>query len=248
MKIIECKQGTDEWFQARVGVVTASELKNLMTPKLEPRKRDSDMVQSYLARKLAERWTGQPLPDLFRPTGEMEQGSIRESVARPWFENETQLDVQTVGFITTDDGRCGCSPDGLIGGDCGLEIKCPRIETHVKYLLDGGVPDEYLTQIHMSMYVTGRPSWYFCSYRPGFPGLIVGCPSDSEIQARIDGTVKMFLDMLDEGYRKLVKANGGNEPQRRRRVDWDHAKEGPVTDDVFGMLRKNSDIFSSLRG
>ena len=221
MKIIECKQGTDEWFQARVGVVTASELKNLMTPKLEPRKRDSDMVQSYLARKLAEKWTGEPLPDLFRPTGEMEQGSIRESMARPWFESERQCDVRTVGFVTTDDGRCGCSPDGLIGDDSGLEIKCPRMETHVRYLIRGEVPDDYITQVCMSMYVTGRPQWVFCSYRPGFPGLIVPVLADARTNDRIANTLGIFNEMMDDAWARLVDANGGNPPLRRAPVDWD---------------------------
>src|SRR5258707_9480021 len=115
------------------------------------------MPKTYLYKKVAETLQGRPLIDLSASSFMLEQGMIVEEEARPWYELEYEKSVRKVGFITTDDGLFGCSPDGLIecpnfvleelakrhnayvsidgvGYDCGLEIKSPAAHTHVKYL------------------------------------------------------------------------------------------------------------------
>lgn len=197
MKIVDCKQGSGEWLSARAGVFTASELDNLITP--EWKKRTGQTPETYILRKLTEKLVG-PLRDA--SSWAMEQGSILEKEAIPWLEFTHGLKVDRIGFITSDDGLCGCSPDGIIGDDGGVEAKCPQPETHLKYLLNGGVPKEYLAQVHGSMFVTGRPWWIFLSYSRQFPPYLVRVERDEKIIAAIKSAVD---DAIAEFQSKLAK-------------------------------------------
>jgi hypothetical protein len=129
--ITDVEQGSVQWLKLRLGIPTASEFHQLMTPLFKAK--EGETPKTYLAKKLAEAWRGEPLPGF--SSYATEQGTIREEDARPWYALEYDVDVQQVGFVLSDDERCGCSPDGLIGEDSGLEIKCPNPDTHVKYLI-----------------------------------------------------------------------------------------------------------------
>jgi hypothetical protein len=215
MKIHDVLQGSPKWLEARMGVCTASEMDAIVSPL--GKVREGKGVESYVALKLAEKWRGCPLPSF--SGGAMEQGSLRESDALPWFEMWTGIGVKRVGFITTDDGMAGCSPDGLLSDDEGLEIKCPQPPAHVKYLLDGGLPEEYVLQVQTSIYVTGAKEWRFLSYCPGFPKLLLTIDPYPKIQASIRQAVATFSAMMDEGWKRLVELNGGEGPIRRKPDD-----------------------------
>jgi len=204
MKIINCQQGSDEWLQARLGIVTASELDALISPLWQPRKGQG--VQTYLAKKIAERWRGCPLNTW--SGGSMEQGTLREDEARAWYALDQNVDVRQVGFITTDDGKMGCSPDGLMD-DGGIEIKCPEPHTHVGYLLEGDLPSEYRAQVYGSMLVTGLPRWRFLSYCRGFPPLLLTIEADPKVQDTILGAVERFNEALAEAWAAIETRNGG---------------------------------------
>lgn len=188
MKIYNMKQGSPEWIHARLGIPTASEFDELITG--EWKARTGEGVDKYIYRKLAERILGFSLNNA--SGWALEQGSIMEHEAIPFYEGVHDVRVQRVGFITTDDGLVGCSPDGLVGDDGGLEVKCPQPETHLRYLLNGVVPKEYLAQVHGSMYVTGRPRWTFLSYSRQFPPLIVTVERDREIDLKIAAALYVF--------------------------------------------------------
>lgn len=205
MKLVNVQQGSVEWMQARAGIPTASEFDALVTPDFKVR--TGEMPKTYLARKLAEAWLGGPLADAH--VFDMEQGKILEEEAIPWFELEHNRTVQRVGLITTDDGRVGCSPDGLISERCGIEIKCPRPETHTRYLLAGELPKEYAAQVHGSMFVTGFPQWQFLSYRRRFPKFLLTVERDLEVQRNIRTALERFLEAFDEGWTRLCEINGG---------------------------------------
>lgn len=196
MKIINVTQGSGEWLRARAGVITASEFDSLMTPLWK--KREGEMPQNYILRKIAERCMGLPLSDA--SGWALEQGAILESEAIPWLEFTYNLSVQRVGFITTDDSLIGCSPDGLLGEDGGLEIKCPQPVAHLKYLLAGGLPREHVAQVHGSMYVTGRRWWKFVSYSRQFPPVVVTVERDEAIIAKIDAVIGEALAELEAKY------------------------------------------------
>jgi len=222
VKIHEGIQGTDEWFQLRCGVVTASEFDNLVTPKWKIREPSSGMFQTYLNKKLAERWTGSPVEEAFSSFA-TEQGSLLEDEAFNWVAFKLDSEFNRAAFITTDDGRAGCSPDGIIG-ECGLELKCPRPPAQVKYLLEDGLPEQYAPQVHFSMFVTGWQSWRFVSYSRRLPKLNLGIERDEKIQAVIAEALAGFLEHLDDGYARLVEKNGG-EPYRPQPVEPEPAEE-----------------------
>lgn len=204
----EYAQNSVEWIWARCGVVTASELDNIVTGLFKVR--TGEMVNSYLARKVAETWSG-PLPSFGAFSAE--QGSMLEGEANRAYTMETGQEITTVGFITTDDGRVGCSPDGLIGDDCGIEIKSPNADTHVKYLLNGELPPQYAPQVQGSMYVTGYDHWKFMSYRRHFPPLILTVKRDEEAQEAIAKAIAVFLTSLDSAMIEMERINGAPRPK-----------------------------------
>jgi hypothetical protein len=112
--------------------------------------------------------------------------------------------VERVGFCATDDGRCGASPDGLLGDDNGLEIKCPAPHTHLKYLTAGVVPPEYRLQVQTCMYVTGRSAWTFVSYSRFFPPLIVHAHRDPKAQEAIGAALDIFWNRYHEAEAALM--------------------------------------------
>jgi hypothetical protein len=208
MKILTCKQGSTEWALARAGVVSASEADALFTPLFKPR--EGEGVKSYLYRKAAERIMGPSVDQ--GGTFAMEQGSVLEKLALPWYEFKYGVTVDRVGFCVSDDGKVGCSPDGLIGEQCGMEIKCPTAPVHCRYLLEQRVPLDYLPQVHFSMYVTGRPEWVFVSYSPYLPPLVVHVLRDEVIQNVIRETLAKFIPQLDDAENRIR----GIMPQARR--------------------------------
>lgn len=147
MKIHNCDQKTDEWLSLRAGKATASEFDQFITPQFKLR--TGEMPKTYIAKKVAERWIGRPLPEDNKTALPMEYGSILEQFARPYFEMETGKEVTPVGLLTTDDDLAACSPDGLIGQESGIEIKCPEHKKHTKTLLGGVVPDDYIIQVQI---------------------------------------------------------------------------------------------------
>jgi hypothetical protein len=199
------EQNSLYWEMARAGVPTASEFDNILTPEFKPRK--GLMVESYLAMKLAERWTGSPTPS--KATLVMDFGHILEERAKPYYTFMFNEEITSVGFVTTDDGKIGCSPDGWIGADGGIEIKCPEAKTHVKYLMAGELPPDYALQVYGSLFVTGRSWWRFMSYRNKFPAYVTLIERDEKINAVIEETLYDFCDKLDAGFKRLCELNGG---------------------------------------
>ncbi len=206
MKILDCKQGSTEWSQARCGVVTASEVDAIVTPTWKPT--EGKGRQTYLLTKVAEIIMGYP-----RQTGgswAMDQGSVKEGSAAGWYEFTKDVAIQRVGFCLSDDGKTGCSPDALVGEDGGVEIKSPETHTHIGYLLDGTMPKIYLPQVHFSLFVTGRQWWDFVSYHPYLPKLLLRIERDEKIIAAIQVALDPFLADLAAAAARLRALTGKN--------------------------------------
>ncbi len=202
MKIHNCEQMTLEWIRLHFGIPTAACLDQLLTPEFELRK--GEMPKTLVYKKVAEVIQNRPMIDLDKSSFMMEQGMILESEARPWFELEYEKKIRQVGFITTDDGRVGCSPDGLIEGEeCGIEIKCPAAHTHVKYLVNGVLPKEYVAQVYGSMFVTGFKRWMFVSYRRGFPALVLEIPWTKTAEIAMANAVESFHSEFDRAMHRI---------------------------------------------
>lgn len=200
----DISQGSDEWLRLRLGKVTASEMGNLLSPTFEVR--TGDMPKTYLYSKVAEAWRGEPLPG-FTSSWSTEQGDMREMEARQWYAFEYDDNPRQVGFVEHDDGRCGASPDALIGEDGGLEIKSPESVNHLRYLLEGKLPKDYAAQVHASLYVTGRKWWRFVSYRRRFPAFVLTIERDEAIMAKIAAALTGFYTAFDAAMLKLKGSN-----------------------------------------
>ena len=137
------------------------------------------------------------------PSEWMLRGTLLEEEARDWYAMRQNREVQQVGFITTDDGTVGCSPDGLLSKDCGLEIKCPKGSTHVGYLLNGKLPPAYAPQVHGSMWVTGFSKWIFISYHPAFRPLVVTVKRD-EYTKKVGVAVSKFVTDLAAAKARII--------------------------------------------
>lgn len=202
MKIIDCEQRSTEWFRARCGVVTASEFDALVTPKWKIK--EGQGPETYLCQKVAEKLMGWSKDEL-QPLSAwvVDQGKIVETIAVPWYEFTYDCKVQRVGFCVSDDGRLGCSPDGILPNGEGLEIKSPQPDNAIRYLLAGKVPDDYLAQIHFSMYVTGFKAWNFVSYSRNLPALVLRVARDEAIQLVIEQALDAFYARFDAALAKI---------------------------------------------
>src|ERR1700734_694466 len=172
MIVHNCTQGSEQWLALRLGVVTASEFDKIITPK---ELQLSKASKKYMVVKLAEWILGAPLEAYdVGAHGWGKRGKDLELEAVRYYEMERDVEISAVGFITTDDGMIGCSPDRLIGDDGLLELKCPSLEVHVSYMLDpGSLAAEYRLQTQGQMWVSGRHCGDIMSYYPGFPAVVV---------------------------------------------------------------------------
>ena len=195
MKIIDCIQGDDKWFELHQGRPTAGRFSRIITPK---KWSYASGAQTFIHKLVA----GQYVPEWREDytSAAMKNGMIMEPEARRYYEFDRDVTVQKVGFCMTDCERFGCSPDGLVEGGGGLELKSPEPETQVKYLLDGGVPAEYLPQVHGCLLVTGLDWWDFMSYCPPFPTLLVRVEPDEKTEA-----LRLALDRFWEEYQAAIE-------------------------------------------
>ena len=195
MQTLDCEQGTEEWFAARLGIPTASCFKDLITSQ---GKRASPF-STYANKLAAERLMGKS-PESF--TSEwMQRGTEMEPQARASYEFDRGVDIEQVGFCTLDDGSAGASPDGLTA-DYGLEIKCPAPHTHVGYLAAGKLPAAYVPQVQGCMWICEREHWDFMSFHPDMPALLIRVDRD---QAYIDELAKLVA-ALNEKVRQTLEA------------------------------------------
>lgn len=130
-----------------------------------------------------------------------------EPEATAAFEWETGEKLQHVGFAKSIEWDAGCSPDGLVAGKpIGFEGKAPLPHTHLKYLFDGKLPDDYKMQVHFSMAVTGAEAWWFQSYCPGLPTFRTLVERD-ETTERVERGLESFTNKLAEAQEKLKQFN-----------------------------------------
>lgn len=195
MIIDPAPQGTKEWEKARLGLPTASQFHRIVTPKtLKP----SGQATDYRNELLAEWKVGRPLVEL--SSGLMQRGNVMEQEARRWYEFVTDNTVEEVGLCLTDDGRFGASPDGLIGDDRLLEIKCPGPKKHVSYMVGSAKPQmDYRCQIQGQLLVTGRQGVDFVSYHPDMEPVLVRCEREDDVIERLTVALEEFWKEMGRG-------------------------------------------------
>lgn len=200
MKIVHCDQRSPEWFQARLGLLTASHFHKLLTPTLK--ESFGKTVDELILRLVAEQITGEADYEQFSSNA-MNRGENLEAEALEVLEFTHGLKFDQVGFIDSEKGY-GCSPDGVnIKDTIGLEMKCPYNFTQVKYLAEDGLPKQYLMQIQGSMLITGWEAWCFFSYHPKLPNKFLIVERDEDITGRLEEVLLKHIKTIKEKVERL---------------------------------------------
>ena len=215
MITIDCEQGTREWIEARLGIPTASCFSKILTPGGSL----SKSREAYWGDLLAEWALGEPRDEV--PVGLywVERGAVVEPQARTHYAFHADVDPVTVGFVFRDSSRMvGCSPDGLVGDDGLLELKCPMAGRHISWLVRNEVPREHASQLQGQLWVTGRAWVDFMSYFPNLPAFILRVEPDPAYQDALDEHMPVFVDELLAGRDYLrslgVSLEAGEDPGR----------------------------------
>lgn len=194
--VIVVEQGTDDWFQARLGRATASRFKDVMT---KIKYGEAATRKNYKFEIVAERLTGQRDEGYTSPA--MQWGTDNEPVARLHYELTSGNDVEETGFFAHPTLQAGASPDGLIGDDGLLEIKCPNTSTHIETLRRRDVPGTYYWQVQGQLWITGRLWCDFVSFDPRLPEnaqfIVVRVNRNEESIKELELEVESFLDEVE---------------------------------------------------
>lgn len=200
----EIIQGSEEWLAIRVGKVTASRVADVIA---RTKTGWGASRANYMAELIAERLTGEPAEKFTNAA--MKWGTDNEPDARIAYEFRTDAEVVQVGFIPHPTiGMTGASPDGLVGTDGLVEIKCPNTATHIDTLISQAVPAKYVTQMLWQMACTGRQWCDFVSFDPRMPEhmrlFVKRVPRDDARIAELERDVADFLAELDGKVAELT--------------------------------------------
>jgi hypothetical protein len=197
MKIIDCEQGSPEWFSARAGIPTASEFHTVMAKGKGGG--ESLTRKTYLLKLAGEIITGEPMESF--TNAHMERGKAMEDEARDLYSFMTDSDPLRVGFVTN--GKAGASPDSLIGERGGLEIKTKLPHLLIDLLLKGEMPPEHKAQVQGCMWIAEREWWDFAAYWPKLPLFTKRIIRDDTYIRTIADAVNQFNDELDATVARL---------------------------------------------
>lgn len=199
------EQRSPEWYAARLGCVTASRVADLMAKtKTGP----SASRANYMADLIVERLTGEQAEHY--QNAAMIWGTETEPLAREAYSFLTAQEVAEEGFVLHPSiPNFGASPDGLVGSDGLVEIKCPATATHIETLLTETVPGKYITQMQAQMACTGRAWCDFVSFDPRMPGdmqmWVKRVPCDPAFMSQMEGEVEAFLAELAQKLDALTQ-------------------------------------------
>jgi putative phage-type endonuclease len=195
-------QRTDAWFAARCGRVTASRIADVMA---RTKSGYGASRATYLAQLVSERLTGEVAPSFTNAA--MEWGTEKEPEARAAYSAKTCEIVTETGFHKHPTLEAGASPDGLVGADGLVEIKCPNSATMVEYLRTRQIPHKYILQMQFQMLCTDRGWCDFVAYDPRLGErlqlLIIRVERDFALIAEIESEVTQFLKELDQTVSEL---------------------------------------------
>lgn len=207
-------QGSDEWYQARAGIVTASAMRSLVTGN--GKVADNDTSRGLIRTLATERIIGKP-GETFS-SRMMGRGTALEPFARDLYA-EHYAPVEEVGFIRldTDDYALGFSPDGMVEHDGLIEIKSPGPKEHLRTILADAVPAVYVWQLQVGLFVTGR-SWIdFVSYCPGLDLFVKRVYPDRDMH----NTINTASARSEEAIREILyEYITGGETNKRIKTEW----------------------------
>ena len=196
-------QGTPEWLEARLGMITGSGMSKLITST----GKKSTSAETYINTLIAERITGERAMSFTTPA--MERGTELEDEARRYYEMIYDCHVNQVGFCIHDQFHgVGISPDGLMtdtktGKFYGLEIKCPSAHTQVSYLRRGKMPTEYVAQVQACIWVADADYWDFISWHPQMKPFLMRVYRDDDFIGEMAAICADAIESIEFNVRKL---------------------------------------------
>ena len=198
-------QGTDAWFEARIGKVTASRVADVLA---KTKTGYSATRDNYMAQLVCERLTGEKGESFTNAA--MQHGTDTEPLGRAAYEALKDVLVDEVGFVPHPSIiMAGASPDGLVGDDGLLEIKCPNTATHIETLLSQTVPSKYNTQMQFQMACTNRSWCDFVSFDNRLPQelqlFVKRVPRDNMYIRLMEEEIVKFLNELDVKIAQLME-------------------------------------------
>ena len=201
------EQRSAEWEVLRLGKVTASKIADVMA---KTKSGYSASRANYMSALLIERLTGRREEGF--TSAAMQWGTDTEPQARAAYEFMEGHTVEEVGFVDHPSVRMsGASPDGFVGDDGLVEIKCPNTATHLELMLTDKIPAKYISQMQWQMACTGRAWCDFVSFDPRLPENLMlyvrRVARDDAAIADMEAEVTKFLDELDETIAKLMALN-----------------------------------------
>ncbi len=202
----DIEQGSAAWFAIRLGKATASRIADIIA---KTKSGASASRATYAGQLIAERLSGAPM-DSFSNAA-MQHGTATEPLARDAYRQAMLCEVEEIGFVDHPTiAMAGASPDGLVGDDGLLEIKCPNTWTHIDTLLRQAVPAKYITQMMWQMACTGRAWCDYASFDPRLPEsmrlFVKRVDRDDAMIAELEAEVSAFLAEIDETVAKLRAA------------------------------------------
>lgn len=210
-------QGSPEWFNIRCGILTASEMKNIITPaKLDPVKNPA-----HLYELLAQRINGYVEPSYIND--DMLRGMTDEIDAKALYSGKYDP-IDDIGFITNDKWgfTIGYSPDGLVWENGLVEIKSRRQKFQIETIIDMVLPDEYKIQCQTGLLVSEREWLDFISYCAGMPMLTIRVFPDADVQKKIVEAAEIFegkIQNLMTGYNLTIKSEARLIPTERKKPE-----------------------------
>lgn len=198
------EQRTDDWFQARCGVATASRFADILA---KIKKGESASRRNYRAQLAVERLSSAPQSGFTSEA--MRWGTEQETFAKVAYIAKTGHLIDEVGFIKHSTLQAGASPDGLISDDGLIEIKCPfQSAVHIETLKSKTIPAEHIPQVQGQMWITGRKWVDFVSYDPRMPEplqlFIYRVERDDDFITELEVEIRLFLSELDAEINELL--------------------------------------------
>lgn len=242
MIIHNVAQGTTAWNQLRAGIPTASMFDSIITPG----GKKSDGQDRYMQHLIAERIRGRYI-DGFK-SKYMELGNQNESRAIASYELANDCDTEKIGFVTTDDGLIGCSPDRFIVGESrgGVEAKAPTPAVHVSYLLASvGASKEYKVQLQGQIWVCEWDWVDIVSYCDGFPDAVSRVNRDEPFIKEMAAHVHAFVARIEENMEKLRDRYGIKDTEPDQIEDYGGME---ITDEDMAAMVADVEECDRLRG
>lgn len=195
--LVKAEQRSPEWFQARLGIPTASRFTDIMA---KTKSGYAASRKNYCAELVIQRLT-HAIPEHYENAA-MAWGTENEPVARLQYELATGNDVSETGLWKLHDLDAGASPDGFVNEDGSLEIKCPNTATHLETLRTGKIPRQYVAQVQGQMWIADKKWCDFVSFDPRLPVnaqmIIIRVERDDAYIANLKDELISFLQEVED--------------------------------------------------